>query len=220
MPGIPFLGSIGTALGGLFKGIQGRKQQRMANAIHPQDVNYTTSQYAQNQLGAVNQAYNGRMAGAAHAEQNIGANEANSFGGVERNATSGSQALAVLAGLNGQTNQAYGDLASKEAQNHQSLLGELGMANAAMTNESDKIYNDHLRKYNNDLNAKNSLQQAAWKNKGNMISDFGDAITGLAGIGGGGSGMNNSTGYSAPQAANSMVPAMQNSTGYINPFIR
>lgn len=226
MPGIPFLSeaasSVGTMLGGIFKGIQGGKQQRMANKIHPQDVTYTESQYAKNQLGAVNQAYNSRSAGAANAEENIGFNQANSFAGVERNATSGSQALAVLAGLQGQSNQAYTDLASKEAQSHQALLGELGMANSAMTNENDKIYNDKLRKYNNDLNAKNALQNAAWKNKGAMVDDLITSHFGGGGdaSGGGNGGLNPFTTADTGQGSYSMTPGMTSSTGYINPFIR
>ena len=205
-------------VGAVYKGIQGGKQQRMANAIHPNDPVYQQSPYAANQLAAVSNAYNGRMGGASYAENNIDSNQANSAAGVERNSSNGFQNLAVLSGLQGNTNTANLDLAAKEANNKQALLGELGQANQGMTSEADKIYNDQLRNYNNSLNAKNALQSAAWKNQSNMVSDIGTSLIGGAGainkmIGGGA----NSTGYSAPQASGPYNPAMYGSTGNIDP---
>src|ERR1035441_5957626 len=124
-------------VGAVYKGIQGGKQQRMANAITPVNANYTSSPYAANQLATVSNAYNGLMPGAVNAENGIDSNQANSAAGVERNSSNGFQNLAVLSGLQGNTNTANLDLAEKEANNKQALLGELGQANQGMISEAD-----------------------------------------------------------------------------------
>ena len=221
---ISVAGAGASLIGGIFKGSQARKQQRMANRIHPIDTTYQSSPYAANQLASVNQAYNGRMAGASNAEQNIQGNFADSMAGVGRNSTNSSQSLAMLAGLQGNSNQAFSNLASSEAQNKQQLLGQLGMANQGMTAEGDKVYNDQLRKYNNDVNAKNALQGASWRNKGAAVSDIGDSLIGGAAagmFGGGGIGGLFGGGGNVPSMAqadpgNYGAPPIQNS-GYIDP---
>lgn len=245
----PFLaaaGTLGGLIGGIFKGSQGRKQQRMADAIHPVDANYETSPYAQNQLSTVQQMMNGRMAGAGAEEQNIQGNFANAMSGVNRNATNGAQSLAMLAGLQGNTNRAFSDLQTKENMNKQSLLGQLAYANQGMTAEGDKVYGDKLRKFNNDMNAKNALQSAAWQNKGAFWNGLSNALVGVGNMAeqgafnknGGGNG-GSMGGQSAPYAQLSpdqqvgaynppalsggsyINPFMQNpQQNYINPFIR
>lgn len=219
-------------IGGIFKGIQGRKQQKMANAIKPVNAVYKESPYAQNQLSAVQQMMGGRMAGAGAAEQNIMGNMANSMAGVSRNSTNSSQSLAMLAGLQGNTNQAFSDLQTKENMNAQSLLGQLGYANQGMTREKQMVYEDQLRNYNNDMQAKNALQGAAWQNKGGMVSDFQNAAIGAAsatGGGGGGGGFSFADWFGGgaknkTQLIGSGVPGggyggaeAQNTQGYIDP---
>jgi hypothetical protein len=223
--GFPFLdaaGTISSLIGGIFKGIQGGKQQKMANAIHPVNAVYNTSPYAQNQLNTVQQMMNGRMAGASNEEQNVQGNFANSMGSVDRNSTSGSQALAMLGGLQGNTNQAFSQLGQQEAQNKQGLLGYLNAANQGMTDEHDKVYNDQLRNYNNDLNAKNALQNAAWNNKGfsNALVGAGNMAQNGAFNGGGGGGNPTAMvqGNAMPQIGN-YAQGQMNGGMYINPFM-
>ena len=165
-----------SILGGFLKSHQAHLQQKMADSIHPQNTTYNVSPYAQNQLQTVRNAYNGRMAGAANAENNIAANQANSFQGAERNASSGSQALSILAGLQGNTNQANQGLQDAEGRNQNALLGQLGAANQGMTNENDKVYNDQLRNYNNDLQAKNQLQAASMQNRNSAIDGISNGL--------------------------------------------
>lgn len=244
----PFLaaaGALSSVIGSIFKGSQAKKQQRMADKIHPINAVYNTSPYAENQLSTVQQMMNGRMAGAGSEEQNIQGNFANSMAGVNRNSTNGSQSLAMLAGLQGNTNQAFSDLQTKENMNKQSLLGQLAYANQGMTQEGDKMYNDKLRNYNNDMNAKNALQNASWQNKGSMWSGIGNALIGGANVasqggfkgifggGGSGSGLSNSTqamqgsgipnygmGYGTPNGGGYIDPNMPNlQRNYSNPFI-
>jgi hypothetical protein len=232
--GFPFLDAAGAAsslIGGIFKGIQGHKQQKMADAIHPVNAVYNVSPYAQNQLAMVQQMMNGRMAGASSEEQNIAGNFANSMAGVDRNSTNGSQSLALLAGLNGNANIAYSQLGTQEAMNKQGLLGYLNAANQGMTQENQNVYYDQLRNYNNDLNAKNALQNAAWNNKGGMIDSFSNALVGagnMAQNGAFGSGGGNNTalrgntivpGNSIPQVPIYVQSGQLNGGSYINPFM-
>ena len=48
----------------------------------------------------------------------------------------------------------------QEAQSKYTLAGQVANANNAMTGENNKVYNDMLRKYGNDVNAKTQLQAA------------------------------------------------------------
>lgn len=225
----PFLDAASTVsslIGGIFKGIQGHKQQKMADAIHPVNAVYHVSPYAQNQLATVKNMMNGRMAGAANEEQNIQGNFANSMGGVDRNATSGAQSLAMLAGLNGNANQAYNQLGQQEAMNKQNMLSQLFYANQGMTDENNKVYQDQLRNYNNDLNAKNALQNAAWNNKGGAVDSFSNALVqgGNMAQNGDFNGMFRGGGNIPPMAQVGQVhnyaqSGQLNGGSYINPFM-
>ena len=227
--GLPFLDIAGAAsslIGGIFKGIQGHKQQKMANAIHPVNAVYQKSPYAQNQLSTVQQMMNGRMAGASNEEQNIAGNFANSMAGVDRNSTNSSQSLAMLAGLQGNTNNAYSQLAQQEAMNKQNMLGYLSSANQGMTQENMNVYQDQLRNYNNDLAAKNALQNAAWNNKGGMVDSFSNALVSAGNMaqngafgGGGPQPTALINGNSIPQVPNYVQSGQLNGGSYINPFM-
>jgi hypothetical protein len=95
-----------------------------------------------------------------------------------------------------------------------------------MTDEHDKVYNDQLRNYNNDLNAKNALQNAAWNNKGGAVDSFSNALVGAGnmaqnGAFGGGGGGNPTAmvqGNSIPQVPN-YAQGQLNGGMYINPFM-
>src|SRR5436190_13044555 len=134
-------GPVGMALGGL--GALGKIgfgifQNHKANQIHPEYHQYSTSPYAQAELGLANQFLNGRMAGAADEEKNILASGANYNQSVERNATDSGQALA-LAGLGmGKTNDSLNQLGIQEQQNKQQMLQNENHALEGMTQEHDK----------------------------------------------------------------------------------
>lgn len=180
------MAGIGLA-GAVWKGIQAAKQNSLANGINPNDPTYEVSQYAKNNLGLAQSMYNGRMAGATDAERNIQANQATTLGSINRNATSSSQALALAGAAQGQTNQALSGLQSAEAQNKYNLAGQVANANRDLVNENDKVYQDQLRKYQQDVQAKSALRQAAANNLSGL---FGDLTSGamlassMGGIGG------------------------------------
>lgn len=158
-----------------------KKAKAAANAIHPIDPVYQPSENAKANLGLAEQMYNGRMAGASDLERNIQTNQSNTIGNVNRNATNSSQALALAAASQGQTNDQLNNLAIAEKQNKVAMAGQLTAANNAMTQEGDKVYNDMLRTYNNDVAAKTALRQAAANNSAGMFQDLAAGAGAVAG---------------------------------------
>jgi len=156
--------------------IQGKKQKKMAKGINPIQANYETSEPIQDLYNEGRNLYQGRTAGANALEQNLLTNQANAMGNVNRNATSGSQALAVAAGLQGQTNQGFQDLQLNEAQDKQNRFGVMSNVSQLLAQEGDKVYQDKLRKYYDDLNYKRGLEGAAMQNNANFWGGLDNAI--------------------------------------------
>ncbi len=156
-------------IGRYFSGV---KQNKLANKINPVYTPYEKSPYAEKQLGVANQLFNGRMAGAANMERNIATSQANATSKVNRNATDASQALALNAGIQGQTNDAFMDLQTREAQNKYAMLDNLNRAYGVNINEGDKVYQDKMQKYQLDMQAKNQLRDAAMNNKYGAVNDL------------------------------------------------
>ena len=141
------------------------KQNKLAKAINPIDDPYTESPYTKSLYGAGANLYKGRMAGATAAEQNIAQNAANTNANVGRNAGDSSTALAMAAGVQGNADNAYGNLAVGEAQDKLQRFGVYSNVTQQMTAERDKVHEDKLRKYYDDLNYKRALEAAAMQNK-------------------------------------------------------
>lgn len=170
------LGLVGAGISALSGLITSGKQKRLARKIKLNDPTYEESKYAKNNLALAQQLYNARMAGAAQQEQNILSGQSNAISAVQRNASSGTDALAAAAGIQGQTNQSFADLGLAEAQDKLQRYALVNQANQQMVAEGDKVYGDKLRKYQEALQAKNALQGAALQNFHNSIAGFGNAL--------------------------------------------
>lgn len=167
--------AIGAALGGLGaigKGIFGAHQNKLANKIKPVWEQYKTNPYASQQLGMAQQLFNSRMFGAQDLQRNIYSNNANFNANIGRNATDSSQALALAAAGQGQTNQALSNLQTQEAQNKYGLLSNLNQAYGQMIGEGDKEYQSMLQKYQMDVAEKNALRGAGANNMFGAMSDL------------------------------------------------
>jgi len=214
------MGGIALA-GAIVKGVQAAKQNSLANGINPNDPTYEVSPYAKANLGLANSLYNGRMAGATDLERNIQGNQATTLGSINRNATSSSQALALAGAAQGQTNAALSGLQTTEAQNKYALAGQVANANRDMVNEEGKVYQDQLRKYQQDVQAKAALRQAAANNMSGLFGDLtsGAMIAGSMGAFGGGGGNMGFGNIPSAQIPGSMpLAGMANTSAALNNY--
>lgn len=161
--------SAGT---GVIKLIQGLHQNHLANKINVPEASYETSPYAKNILAEATRLKNSQMPGMSAARDNIYGNEANAIGSVERNATSGAQALATIAGISGNTNQAFQGLANQQNQYAQNQEQNYVNANQGMINEGDKVYQDRVRQQQQAIAEKNALRGAGTQNMGGGLNDL------------------------------------------------
>jgi len=204
----PFLAMAGVGaglglIGGIGKMFGARKANRELEKLLKQNPQYQVNPIAKQRLGLAQSLLNARMPGAAAMERNIYANQANALGQINRNATDASQALALAAGAQGQTNQALGQLGLQESQDYYNRLGNLTGAQQGMIAEGDKQYQDQVRRFQDMVSirgAQAANRANAWQGLSNL--GFGMMNMGLAGAGGmGGTGsMMNSGGYYYPSA--------------------
>lgn len=169
------VGAVTGAIGLIGAG-QARKQQAAAlDAQLKLDPTYTTSPYAKNTLGLAQTLLNSRIAGAAARERNIYGAQANSIAGVERNATDASQALAVAAGTQGQADSAFGDLNTQEAQDNMNKVQNLNQANTGMTDEYHNVFDDSVRRWQDQVNAIMTKYQSK-KEGAQSLANFGGSL--------------------------------------------
>ncbi len=160
------------ALGSIGKFLFGNKQRREGKKINPVFNQYKTNPYAKQQLGIAQQMFNGRMAGASNLENNIYSNQANFNANVGRNATDSSQVLALAAAGQGQSNDAFQNLQTQEAQNKYGMLQNLNQAYGGLISEGNKEYDSMLQKFQMDTQQKNALMGGGAANMFGGISDL------------------------------------------------
>lgn len=174
--GVGLAGGIAGLIG---KGAARRRANREMERLIGEDPTYQRSQYAGKQLGVAQQLFSGRMAGASDLQKNIMSNQANLTGQIDRNATDSSQALALLAGTQGGTNQALQNLQTQEAQNKYSLLDNLNAAYGVNRQEDINAYQDQVRRFGDKVQLKGGIAQ----NQQNQWGDIGNFGLGVANIG-------------------------------------
>lgn len=155
----------------LGKMLFGAKQNSMANGVEVPKVAYQESPYAKDKLSLSKVLFNSRMPGAAAAEANITQNNSNTAGGIRRNATDSSQALAMLAASQAQTDNSFNKLQDGEAGYQLNMLNNINAGNDSMTQEWYKKYLDETRTQEQLMAEKNGLRQAAWQNIGNGANE-------------------------------------------------
>lgn len=128
--------AVGVVEGAISRGKANKKARKLQEEAERDK--YVANPLAQKRLDLANTLLNARMPGATQAEKNIQSSTANAIGSVGRNATSGSQALALEAGLQGQQNQAYSNLAGVEANDYQRRYANQENAVQGVIYEGDK----------------------------------------------------------------------------------
>lgn len=166
--GIGLIGSIGQM-------VAAGKANKQLEALSKTDPKYSQNPVAAQRLGLAQTLLNARMPGASYVERNIYGNQANQEANIERNATSGSQGLAMGAANQGSTNQAFGQLGEQESQDYQRRYANLSNAEQGVIGEGDKIYQDQARRFG-DLVQIRGAQAANTSNSWGSISNLGGQV--------------------------------------------
>lgn len=166
------------------------------------DPKYAANPEVANRLALAKTLLNGRMPGAANIEKNIYASGSNSFARATKAASDSSQLLSEGASIQGRTNQAFNNLGQEEAQDYQRRYGNVVGAQEAFVNESDKVFQDQVRRFQDKAQIRGAItenNQNAWgdlEGLGFSLSDFGlsGGFGNMFGKGNSGGGRNNGTG--------------------------
>ena len=139
------IGGIGAGLGSAFKIYQGIKQNSLADQINPVYDVYKGSNAVGQNVAAAQNAYQGRMAGANSAQENLLRAQQNQFANASRGATDASQLLALGAAGQGQTDAGVNNLATAEGQNQRGLLDNLQAAYGQKVRNRKRVETDKER---------------------------------------------------------------------------
>jgi hypothetical protein len=170
----PFtIGALVSGVGALGKVFAGAKQNRLANQINPIFQQYQQNPLAQENLAVNKNMFYGADPASFKAQSNVMQAQANQLASAQRGATDASQLLAVGAGLQGGTNEAFSKLAAQEAEGKAGLLGSLNQAYRGVISEGDKAYNSMMQKFQMDAQAKAALRQSGMQNIFGGIGDIG-----------------------------------------------
>lgn len=203
------LGAVG-AVGKIFSGIQANKKLKQ---LEKQNPVYAANPLAQERLSMAKSLLNARMPGASYLEQNIFSNQGNQMANINQNATDSSQALALAAGTQGQTNEALAKLGMMEQQDYQRRYQNWTGAQDTQMNEMDKVFNNKVRVFGEKVQfagARAANNANAWQS----ISNLGQGVMnmGLAG-GGWGQMMGQGGGGAAPQGMQSVNTPLSSASG-------
>jgi hypothetical protein len=179
---LPAIGLGIGLIGGVGKMIARSKANKDLKKLMGQDPVYSENPLARQRLGLAQTLLNARMPGSAAAERNIYQNQANYMGQVGRNATDASQVLALAGAAQGQSNQAFGELAQAEAQDYQRRYANMADAQEGVIREGDKVFQDRESNFQNKVAMQgkiNENRQNSWGEVSNL--GFGLASVGLSG---------------------------------------
>jgi hypothetical protein len=184
---LPLIGLGIGLVGGVGRLISRGKANKDLKGLMAKNPTYRENPLAKQRLGLAQSLLNARMPGAATAEKNIFANQANQISNINRGATDSAQALALATGTQGQTNQAISDLGQAEAGDYQRRFGNYANAQEGVINEQDKVYQDQVRRFGDMAQIQGQVNQ----NRQNSWGEVANLGFGLAnfGMGGGFDGM-------------------------------
>lgn len=189
---MPLVGEVAGGIGSAFQLGTGIYDLFKAGSMHPQFTPYQIPPELRAMLALSQNQLNSEMPGTAQLQHNIYSNQANSIGAAERGARGSSGLLSALAGVQGQTNNAFQNLGLLQAQNYQRNLANLQQSQQVMAGAEDKQWqlNKYLP-YLRELQRKYDLTGAGEQN---IMGAFGSAaqttgqMAGLQSMLGGGAG--------------------------------
>jgi hypothetical protein len=165
--GLLFAGlqALGTRKGD--EGIEEIKRKVRAMQLNPE--------YAK-QLGLTQTQLQGRMAGATQAEQNIYQQAANTQANINRAATDPTQAILGAGAIQGQSNQAFGQLAQQEQADYANRLQRYMQAGLTKAQAEDALAMQKLQ-------METQLSGAQQENRQNALGSLSNLGLGLANVG-------------------------------------
>lgn len=179
---LPAIGLAVGLVGGVGRLFARGKANKEMKALMARNPVYRENPLAKQRLGLAQSLLNARMPGAATAEKNIFANQANQISNINRGATDSAQALALATGTQGQTNQAISDLGQQEAADYQRRFGNYAGAQEGVINEQNKVFQDQVRRFSDTAQIQgqiNQNRQNSWGEVSNL--GFGLANFGMSG---------------------------------------
>jgi hypothetical protein len=163
---------IGGAISNLFGAKKRNKQlDAFGREVDAMQINPI---YGQN-YGLTQTQLQGRMAGASQAEQNINQQAANTQANINRGATDPMQAILGAGAVQGQTSQAFNELAGQEQADYANRLQRMMQAGMSKAEAEDQL---RMQK----LQMKSQIQGAIAQNKQNAVQGLVNAGTGIGNI--------------------------------------
>lgn len=156
----------------------GEANQQLQGLIG-QDPAYSANPIAAQRLGLAQTLLNARQPGAVSAERNISGAQGGANADIQRNATSGSQAIAAEAGAQGTTDQNIQKLQQNEAAGYQTRYANLAGAEEGSISEGDKVFQSQLRQFQD----KAQIMGAQAANRMNMWGSLSNLGFGAANFG-------------------------------------
>lgn len=149
MPVTLGLAGAGVLIGGV-QALSGASQakkakQSLLNEINNQSL-YQPSQYAQQALAEAQARENAKAASVKYGESMLSSGLANAQANVQRNASSGQEALAMGGANQGQYNQGLMNLGQLQNQYNQQAIQNTNASRGVMIGEQEKAYNSLLAK--------------------------------------------------------------------------
>lgn len=197
--GTGIIGAIGSLFGN-------KKANRDLKRLQSEDPNYLTSQQgianqnlSQQRLGLAQTLLNSKMPGSSAIDRGIYAGYGNQAGNISRNASSGTQALALGAANVGQANDAFMQQGENQANWFRGNLQNLNQAQEGLANENRFAFGDTTRRFEDKAQIQGAIaanRRNTWssiENLGGGIANFG-MNGGMSGIFGGGGGNSNGGG--------------------------
>lgn len=175
------LGTVGT-IGANLSGDKLRKKLNQAKNTNPA---YAPSTDVNKRMALANNFLNGRSLASLITERQLATAQNNQLNFINRNATDGSQALALGTATLGQTQGAIQDNAVREAQDYYNKLNNYNLANEAVVNEYTKAFDDKVRRWQDMVNI-DVTRHAIRQQQGQNMANLGGMIAGMSFGGGGG----------------------------------
>lgn len=174
--GLGLVGSIGQMFG---TGKANREMEKIKARIRAMQIN---PEYAK-QLGLTQTQLQGRMAGASQAERNIYQQGANAQANINRAATDPMQAILGAGAIQGQTSQAFNQLATQEQADYANRLERMMQAGMNKAQAEDALAQQKLQMETQLSAGQQQNRQNVWGSLSNLGFAGADVGLKLAGLG-------------------------------------